>query len=99
MRHADLNTTLRIYTHVMQHRRYGVAERLDEALWGRDSQNSGCKRAASGPETVSSAIEAGTGSALESEKVRRARQDSNLRLLPPEGSALSTELRARVARV
>jgi hypothetical protein len=24
----------------------------------------------------------------------RARQDSNLRLLPPEGSALSTELRA-----
>src|SRR3954451_13064137 len=25
----------------------------------------------------------------------RARQDSNLRLLPPEGSALSTELRAR----
>src|SRR4051812_20406564 len=26
---------------------------------------------------------------------QRARQDSNLRLLPPEGSALSTELRAR----
>ena len=26
---------------------------------------------------------------------KRARQDSNLRLLPPEGSALSTELRAR----
>ena len=26
---------------------------------------------------------------------RRARQDSNLRLLPPEGSALSAELRAR----
>src|SRR5947209_6774860 len=29
---------------------------------------------------------------------RRARQDSNLRLLPPEGSALSTELRALAAR-
>lgn len=28
-------------------------------------------------------------------QVQRARQDSNLRLLPPEGSALSTELRAR----
>ena len=28
--------------------------------------------------------------------VRRARQDSNLRPLPPEGSALSTELRAQV---
>ena len=27
----------------------------------------------------------------------RARQDSNLRLLPPEGSALSTELRAPAA--
>jgi integrase len=44
MRHADLNTTLRIYTHVMRHSRDGVAERLDEALWGRDSQNSGCKK-------------------------------------------------------
>ena len=29
---------------------------------------------------------------------QRARQDSNLRLLPPEGSALSTELRARGRR-
>lgn len=34
MRHADLSTTLRVYAHVMQHRREGVAERLDEALWG-----------------------------------------------------------------
>jgi integrase len=44
MRHADISTTLRVYTHVMKHRREGVAERLDEALWdaefGRD-QNSG----------------------------------------------------------
>jgi integrase len=34
MRHADLSTTLRVYTHVMKHRREGVAERLDEAIWG-----------------------------------------------------------------
>jgi integrase len=39
MRHADLSTTMRIYTHVMKHRREGVAERLDTALWG--DQNSG----------------------------------------------------------
>lgn len=32
MRHADQTTTLKIYTHVMKHRRSGVAERLDEAL-------------------------------------------------------------------
>ena len=32
--------------------------------------------------------------ALQSETRERARQDSNLRLLPPEGSALSSELRA-----
>ena len=37
MRHADLSTTLRVYTHVMRHRREGVAQRLDEALWGSDS--------------------------------------------------------------
>jgi integrase len=50
MRHADLSTTLRIYTHVMKHRREGVAERLDEAIWGDGStQNSGCKRAANRP--------------------------------------------------
>ena len=34
---------------------------------------------------------------LERDCGRRARQDSNLRLLPPEGSALSTELRAPAA--
>ena len=37
MRHADISTTLRVYTHVMKHRREGVAERLDEALWGAES--------------------------------------------------------------
>src|SRR4051794_29338940 len=68
LRHADLSTTLRVYTHVMRHSRDGVAERLDEALWGDGSRNAGCKRAASGPETVSSAIEAGTVSALTSGK-------------------------------
>jgi integrase len=44
MRHADISTTLRVYTHVMKHRREGVAERLDEALWGAENgrdQNSG----------------------------------------------------------
>jgi hypothetical protein len=40
MRHADLSTTLRIYTHVMKHRREGVAERLDEALWGDSERHS-----------------------------------------------------------
>jgi hypothetical protein len=29
--------TLRIYTHVMKHRRSGVAERLDAAIWGSDA--------------------------------------------------------------
>ena len=46
MRHADISTTLRIYTHVMKHRREGVAERLDEALRGAEfvrHQNSGDK--------------------------------------------------------
>ena len=38
MRHADLSTTLRVYTHVMKHRREGVAERLDAALWGDSKQ-------------------------------------------------------------
>jgi Phage integrase family/IclR helix-turn-helix domain len=44
MRHADISTTLRVYTHVMKHRREGVAERLDEALWGAENgrdRNSG----------------------------------------------------------
>jgi integrase len=35
MRHADHSTTLKIYTHVMKHRRRGVAERLDETVFGR----------------------------------------------------------------
>jgi integrase len=34
MRHADVSTTLKIYTHVMRHRREGVAERLDELVFG-----------------------------------------------------------------
>jgi integrase len=41
MRHADPSTTLRIYTHVMKHRRSGVAERLDAAIWGTDAADSG----------------------------------------------------------
>lgn len=36
MRHADPTTTLRVYTQVMRHNRQGVAERLDEALWGKE---------------------------------------------------------------
>ncbi len=36
MRHADITTTLRVYTHVMKHRPEGVAERLDEALAGAE---------------------------------------------------------------
>jgi integrase len=35
MRHADPTTTLRVYTQVMKHTRHGVAERLDDALWGK----------------------------------------------------------------
>jgi integrase len=41
MRHADPSTTLRIYTHVMKHRRSGVAERLDAAIWGDSPARSG----------------------------------------------------------
>jgi integrase len=51
MRHADLSTTLRVYTHVMKHRREGVAERLDAALWGDSNTVSGRKEVASGPES------------------------------------------------
>jgi integrase len=36
MRHADQSTTLKIYTHVMKHRRRGVAERLDRAVFGSE---------------------------------------------------------------
>jgi hypothetical protein len=44
--HADLSTTLRIYTHVMKHRREGVAERLEKAIWGQNSgRNSVAKNA------------------------------------------------------
>lgn len=39
MRHADLSTTLRVYTHVMKHSRDGVAERLDAAIWGGPQVN------------------------------------------------------------
>jgi integrase len=52
MRHADITTTLRIYTHVMRHRRDGVAERLDQALWGgqkSEGPNSGRNSVAKTP--------------------------------------------------
>jgi len=39
MRHADLGTTLKVYTHAMQHTRGGVAERLDAAIWGDRGSN------------------------------------------------------------
>jgi hypothetical protein len=96
MRHADLSTTLRVYTHVMKHRRDGVAERLDEAIWG---QNSGRNSVAKAAEPLVDANGSRSDSALPSGKWERARQDSNLRPLPPEGSALSTELRAPAGRV
>jgi hypothetical protein len=47
MRHADPTTTRRVYTQVMTHTRQGVAERLDDALWGANG-NSGRKQVASG---------------------------------------------------
>jgi hypothetical protein len=34
MRHADPNTALKVYTQMMKHSDQGVAERLDEAIWG-----------------------------------------------------------------
>ena len=37
MRHADQGTTLKIYTHVMKHRRKGVTKRLDRTVFGADS--------------------------------------------------------------
>ena|SRR5437764_15048965 len=50
MRHADLSTTLRVYTHVMKRRREGVAERLDATLWGDANTVSGRQAVASGAE-------------------------------------------------
>src|SRR4051812_29751307 len=48
------------------------------------------------PTTAATAVAApAAGVVVPDRTERRARQDSNLRLLPPEGSALSTELRAR----
>jgi integrase len=45
MRHADLSTTLRVYSHVMKHRRDGVAERLDIAIWGASTPAGSAGRA------------------------------------------------------
>jgi len=42
-------TTLRIYTQVMQHSRRGVAERLDQAIWGDSRSQTGRKTAESEP--------------------------------------------------
>ena len=39
MRHSDPTTTLRVYTQVMRHMRHGVAQRLDEAIWGDSGRN------------------------------------------------------------
>ena len=61
MRHADLSTTLRVYTHVMKHRRQGVAERLDEAMWGTDGGRSAGPGDHSGRETVASSPLGGDG--------------------------------------
>jgi integrase len=63
MRHADLSTTLRVYAHVMKHRREGVAERLDEAIWG---QNSGRNSVAKTAEPLAGANGSKTASALQS---------------------------------
>jgi integrase len=64
MRHADLSTTLRVYTHVMKHRRDGVAERLDQAIWGEASRNSGRKLVAKTPEPLAEANGSKMDSAL-----------------------------------
>ncbi len=48
MRHSDPTTTLRIYTQVMKHTRSGVAERLEEALWGGDSAKEVASRSQNG---------------------------------------------------
>ncbi len=47
MRHGDQSTTLKVYTHVMKHRRKGVAERLDETVYGRSGTEDSRKPVAS----------------------------------------------------
>ena len=41
MRHKDKSTTVRIYTHVQEHMRDGVAEQLDRAIWGENRSQAG----------------------------------------------------------
>ena len=50
MRHSDPTTTLRVYTQVMKHSRHGVAQRLDDQLWGATG-----KEVANGSQTAGSA--------------------------------------------
>jgi hypothetical protein len=53
VRHSDPTTTLRIYTQVMKHTRSGVAERLEEALWGRETADPVASESRNGPSAAS----------------------------------------------
>jgi integrase len=46
MRHADLTTTLRYYTHAQQHLRKAAADAFDAAVWGQGDRVLGRKRVA-----------------------------------------------------
>ena len=69
MRHADVSTTLKVYTHVMKHRRDGVAERLDAMVFGDRDPDSGRKEVASRSLRSDAAPSAGAETALESQNL------------------------------
>ena len=69
MRHVDVSTTLKVYTHVMKHRRDGVAERLDAMVFGDRDPDSGRKEVASRSLRSDAAPSAGAETALESQNL------------------------------
>ena len=82
--HADLSTTFRIYTHVMDLDDASRAN-LSKLVNGEPLDESKRHKKAPSPDSV----------ILDTRKIQRARQDSNLRPPAPEAGALSTELRAQ----
>jgi hypothetical protein len=62
MRHADVSTTLKVYTHVMKHRRDGVAERLDAMVFGNRDRDPGRKEVAT--RGIKAGSSTGTGDAF-----------------------------------
>jgi len=84
--HADINTTLRIYAHVMSHED-GERDRLRALINGNLPDGAGFLAPFWHQHRIARD--------REGRKAQRARQDLNLRPPAPEAGALSTELRAR----